>query len=111
MSRFSGVRAMHRGSCTRWLRRPPRSVRGIAAGVLAEYERLWDLFLPRWKRQVIGQLVHDIRWHGRSKRLTIVLDETGIAAASAELWPEAMRHRARAQASQQGHPSPRRMDT
>ena len=88
-----------------WLRRPPRSVRGIAAGVLAEYERLWDLFLPRWKRQVIGQLVHDIRWHGRSKRLTIVLDETGIDAASAELWPEAMR--GHAQVSQQA-PSNRR---
>ncbi len=93
-----------------WLRRPPSSVRGLAAGVLAEYERLWDLFLPRWKRQVIGQLVHHIRWHGRSKRLTIVLDETGIAAASAELWPEAMRRHAQVsqQAPSSGRPRPSR---
>jgi hypothetical protein len=93
-----------------WLRRPPRSVRGIAAGVLAEYERLWDLFLPRWKRQVIGQLVHDIRWHGRSKRLTIVLDETGIDAASAELWPRAMRRHAQVslQAPSNRRPRPSR---
>jgi site-specific DNA recombinase len=88
-----------------WLRRPPRSVRGIAVVVLAEYERLWEVFLPRLKRQVIGQLVHHIRWHGRSKRLTIVLDEAGIAAASAELWPEAMGYRA--QTSQQGRSSRR----
>jgi hypothetical protein len=73
--------------------------------VLAEYERLWEVFLPRLKRQVIGQLVHHIRWHGRSKRLTIVLDEAGIAAASAELWPEAMGYRA--QTSQQGRSSRR----
>lgn len=88
-----------------WLRRPPRSVTGIAADVLAEYERLWDLFLPRLKRQVIGQLVRHMRWHGRSKRLTIVLNEAGIAAASAELWPEAMGYRA--QTSQQARSSRR----
>jgi hypothetical protein len=86
-----------------WLRRPPRSVTGIAADVLAEYTRLWDLFLPRLKRQVIGRLVRHIRWHGRSKRLTIVLNEAGIAAASAELWPEAMGYHA--QTSQQGRSS------
>jgi hypothetical protein len=82
-----------------WLCRPPRSVTGIAADVLAEYRSLWDLLFPRFKRQVIGQIVRYIRWHGRSKRLTIVLDEAGIAAASAELWPEVPRRGA--QASQQ----------
>jgi hypothetical protein len=82
-----------------WLCQPPRSVTGIAAEVLVEYRWLWDLLFPRFKRQVIGQIVRHIRWHGRSKRLTIVLDEAGIAAASAELWPEIPRRRA--QASQQ----------
>jgi hypothetical protein len=74
--------------------------------VLAEYERLWDLFLPRLKRQVIGQLVRHIRWHGRSKRLTIVLNEAGIAAASAELWPEIQRRHIM-RASQQARSSRR----
>jgi DNA invertase Pin-like site-specific DNA recombinase len=88
-----------------WLCQPPRSVTGIAADVLAEYRSLWDLLFPRFKRQVIGQIVRHIRWHGRSKRLTIVLDEAGIAAASAELWPEVTGRRA--QASQQTRSSRR----